>query len=139
MGDTSLSLWSITQGTLLATFEYFTRDQIMVFSHTNCLYVVQSNNDSMELRVYNMSTDRNTVIRSFPLPSHTLSILLTPDESQILIHTWIDIQVLSLGQFMIDAPRNGFTLAMDLSSDASLFSLATPTEIEIWDARIGQF
>src|SRR5258708_6030756 len=51
MGDTSLSLWSITQGTLLATFEHFTSDR-MVFSRTNRLYAVQSNGSSKELTVY---------------------------------------------------------------------------------------
>src|SRR5258708_6591267 len=137
MGDTSLSLWSITQGTLLATFGHFTWDR-MVFSRTNRLYAIQSNDGSKELKVYDASADPNTVIKSFPLPSHTESILPTPDESRILIRTLDDIQVWSLGQLTVDAaPRNSIG-AIDFSSDASLLALATRTEIEIWDARIGQ-
>src|SRR5258708_8534833 len=136
MSDTSLSLWSITQGTLLATFEHVRLDSI-VFSRTNRLYAVQSNGGSKELRVYDASADPNTVIKSFPLPYDTESILPTLDESRILIRTWGDIQVLSLGQLTVDAPRNDI-VGIDLSSDASLFALATRTEIEIWDARIGQ-
>ncbi len=109
-----------------------------MFSRTNRLYAVQSNYGSKELRVYSASADPNTVIKSFPLPYYTEFILPTPDESQILIHTWNYIQVLSLGQFTVDAPRNDIILGIDLSSDASLLALATRTEIEIWDARIGQ-
>src|SRR5258708_14649503 len=136
IGDTSVSLWSITQGTLLGTFEHVAWNW-MVFSRTNRLYAVQSNDGSDELKVYDVSVDPNTIIKSFPLPSHTGSILPTPDESRILIRTAEEIRVLSLGQFTDDAPRNDIW-GIDFSSDASLLALATPTEIEIWDARIGQ-
>src|SRR5258708_16814870 len=135
-GDTRL--WSITQGTLLAMFE--TGWDRIVFSRTNRLYATQSSDGGEELKVYDASADPNTVtIKSFPLPSRTISILPMPDESRILVHTWDDIQVWSLGQFTVtcDAPRNDI-VGIHFSGDASLLALATETDIEIWDARIVQ-
>ena len=121
-------LWSTTQGTLLATF----RGYCLEFSHANRLYVAEFGGG----RVY----DPNDVtFKSFSLPLNASSILPTPDESQILIHTEDDIQVWSLRQFTDTrgAPRYDIK-GIDLSSDASLLGLATETDIEIWDARIGQ-
>ncbi len=125
-------LWSITQGTLLATFEL--GGQISpVFSRTNRLYVGEFGS----VRVYDPSADPNNV--TFSLPSDPWSILPMPDESRILIHTRNDIQVWSLRQSMDrDASRDNI-IGIDLSHDASLLALATKTGIEIWDARIGQF
>src|SRR5258708_576015 len=61
-------IWSITQGTLLATF----KGHLVAFSRTNRLYLGQSGS----FRVYDMSADSiYVVIKSFPLPSTTLSIL----------------------------------------------------------------
>src|SRR5258708_22808456 len=134
IGRTLFVFGSLTQGSLLAKFKHFPWNP-MVFSRTNRLYAVQSNDDSKELKVYDASADPNTVIKSFPLPFDTWSILPTPDESRILICTRDDIQVLSLGQFTVDAPRNNIW-GIDLSSDASRLALATQTGIEIWDARI---
>src|SRR5258708_1018215 len=126
----------------------------MVFSHTNHLYVIQSSGG----RVYDASADPNSVtIKSFPLPSmiggyHTtmpdtisiyrvttcISILPAPDESQILIQTWNDIQVWSLRQLTDVPDTRDDIMNINLSGDASLLALATPTDIEIWDAQIGQ-
>src|SRR5258708_4322855 len=150
-------LWSITQGTLLATFETGWR-RMMVFSRTNRLYVAGAGGG----RVYDVSADPNSTIKSFPLPSigysaksgshkdlfwratrsadHTpKSLLPAPDESQILIRRQNDIQVWSLRQLTDarDAPRDDI-MGIDLSDDASLLAHSTETEIEIWDARIGQ-
>src|SRR5258708_26213537 len=66
-------------------------------------------------------------------------ILPTPDESRILSRTSNDIQVHSLK--FTDHPRNAprhHIVGIDISGDASLLALATLTDIEIWDARIGQ-
>ena len=137
-------LWSITQGTLLASFESESISPA-VFSRTNRLYVAEDDRG----RVYDASTDPNRVaIKSFPSPSivssvvpvpHTQkSILPMPDESRILIRTMVDIQVWSLKlSDTRDAPRNEI-MGIDISGDASLLALATETDIEIWDARIGQ-
>src|SRR5258708_1299394 len=136
-------LWSITQGTLLATFRTVYNP---VFSRTNRLYVADDPG-----RVYDMSADPEIVsIKSFPLPSpiyhvwvhidrSILPILPTPDESRILIRTENDIQVCSLKftDHTRNAPRHDIT-GIDISGDASLLALATRTGIEIWDARIGQ-
>ncbi len=126
-------LWSITQGTLLATFEADWGS--LVFSRTNRLYMMTRSGGG---RVYDVSADPNKVtIKSFPLPSHTRSIL--PDEPQILIRTSNDIQVWSLRELTDarDALRDDI-IDIDLSRDASLLALATKTDIEILDARIGQ-
>src|SRR5260221_2987608 len=56
-------LWSITQGTLLATFETGWR-RMMLFSRTNRLYVAGAGGG----RVYDVSADPNSTIKSFPLP-----------------------------------------------------------------------
>src|SRR5258708_22643215 len=103
-----------------------------VVSRTNRLYVGESGG----LKVYDASADLNNVtIKSFPLPI-VFSILPTPDESRILIRTADDIQLWQVRDTR-DAPRY-YIMGMDLSSDASLLALATKTNIEIWDARIGQ-
>src|SRR5258708_9413915 len=132
------TLWSITQGTLLATIEA----RSAVFSRTNRLYVAEFFGGG---KIYDMSADPNNVtIKSLPLPSQINSyvptpILPTPDESRILIHTYHGIQVWSLRQFTDtrDAPRRDI-LDIDFSHNASLLALATKTGIEIWDARIGR-
>src|SRR5258708_4169282 len=140
-------LWSITQGTLLATLE--TGWNSIVFSRTNRLYVAQSNSGSSTRKVYDVSTLNQVTIKSFPLPSPivysvvpvlrmTMSILPAPDESQILIRTWDDIQVWSLRQFTHRDPPRYAILTINFSHDASLFALATESNIEIWDARIGR-
>ncbi len=140
-------LWSITQGMVLTTFP--TGFNSLVFSHTNCLYVAD-NDHSDHGRVYDTSTDLDSVtIRSFPLPSTMVpsvivpdlfkSILPMPDESWILICTSNDIQVCSL-KFMDhthNAPCHDI-VDIDISGDTSLLALATTTNIEIWDAQIGQ-
>ena len=141
-------LWSITQGTLLATFKIAERYP-MVFSRTNRLYVTQSNDEWIFSGiVYDVSADPNNItIKSFPLPSLTVrfpipvrhtttSILPAPDESQILIRTWDDIQVWR--QFMDRDASCDNIIGIGLSGDASRLALATKTDIEIWDARIGQ-
>src|SRR5258708_8151718 len=132
-GEEEARLWSITQGTLLATFETERRP---VFSRTNRLYV----NDSSSVRVYDASADLNNVtIKWFPLSSRAEYLLPMPDESRILIHTDDHIHVWSLRQFMDrDASLHDDIRGIDLSHDASLLALATETGIEIWDARIGQ-
>src|SRR5258708_6851818 len=134
-------LWSITQGTLLATFP---GNSFPVFSRTNHLYVA----DDDRGRVYDAS-DPTTGIKSFPLPSPMVPsvpvpdifkfILPTPDESRILIRTSNDIQICSLKftDHTRNAPRHDIW-AIDISGDASLLALSTETGIEIWDARIGQ-
>ena len=127
-GPDEIRLWSITQGTLLAKFSGYDA----VFSRTNRLYVAESGG----LKVYDASADLNNVtIKSFPLPI-VFSILPTPDESRILIRTISDIQVWQVRDTR-DAPRYDI-MDMDLSNDVSLLALATETDIEIWDARIGQ-
>src|SRR5260221_10677875 len=106
-------LWSITQGTLLATFQGYSP----VFSRTNHLYYRAQFGGG---RVYDASADLNNVtIQSFSLPSHTFFILPTPDESRILFKTEHDIQVWPMRQFTntrryLDAVRD-----MCLSDDAS--------------------
>src|SRR5258705_12061089 len=77
------TLWSITQGTLLATIKAHSA----VFSRTNRLYVAES--DDGGGKIYNMSEDPNNVtIKSLHLPSRisfsSTSILPTPDASRIL-------------------------------------------------------
>ncbi len=136
-------LWSVTQGTLLATFE---PGSAMVLSRTNRLYVSAFPCG----RIYDMSADPNSVaVKSFRRPSplrcevgpspHTdVSILPTPDESRILICTSHVVEVLSLRPVTdTHAPRHDI-LGLTLSGDASILALATETNIEIWDARIGQ-
>src|SRR5258708_3621707 len=101
------TLWSITQGMLLATIKAHSA----VFSRTNRLYVVERGGGG---KIYDMSADPNNVtIKSFPLPSRIdfglpTPILPTPDESRILIHTWDDIQMWSLRESTDtrDAPRH---------------------------------
>ena len=113
-----------------------------VFSHTNRLYVTEFGGGG---KIYDMSADPNNVtIKSFPLPSWIdfdlpTPILPTPDESWILIHTFVGIQMWSLRQSTNtrDAPPDDI-MGVDFSRDASLLALATETGIEIWDARIGQ-
>src|SRR5258708_15615191 len=148
-GVTEARLWSITQGTLLATFP--TGYNRPVFSRTNRLYVADDDRvDSVDRgRVYDASADPDSVsIKSFPLPSPIVrfsvpyafkTILPTPDESRILIRTSNVIQVCSLNftDHTRNAPRHDI-IDIDLSGDASLLALATRTSIEIWDARIGQ-
>src|SRR5258708_4675633 len=139
-------LWSITQGTLLATFP--TEYSSPVFSHTNRLYVADV--DFLDRRrVYDTSPDPDRVsIKSFTLPSPICIlphygfefILPMPDESRILIRTSNNFQVCSLKftDHTRNAPRHDIE-GIDLSGDASLLlALATRTGIEIWDARIGQ-
>src|SRR5258708_4263629 len=139
-------LWSVTQGTLLATFG--TRwDCPVVFSRTNRLYVA----DYGVGRVYDASADPNSVtITSFPFISSlsyypllvlhaNISILPTPDESRILIRTWDDIQVcsLKLTDYTRDTSHRD-VIGIDLSGDASFLPLATLTDIEISVVRVGQ-
>src|SRR5258708_83917 len=127
-------LWSITQGTLLATF----KGHSLVFSRTNRLYARTADDSG---RVYDASADPNNVtIQSFSLPSDTFFILPTPDESRILFQTGRDIQIWPMRQFTDtrrDTPRDA-VLDVSFSDDASLLALGTVTSIEIWDARIGQ-
>src|SRR5258708_24788669 len=133
------TLWSITEGTLLATIEA----RSAVFSRTNRLYVAEFFGGGG--KIYDMSADPNNVtIKSFSLPSRIdfdlpTPILPTPHESRILIHTDDDIQVWSLRQFTDtrEAPRDDIR-DIDFSPDASLLALATINGIEIWDARIGR-
>src|SRR5258705_9508572 len=72
-------LWSITQGTLLATFR--TGWSRPVFSRTNHLYAAD-NADSVDRRygrVYDASADPDNVsIKSFPLPSPIVCITYLP-------------------------------------------------------------
>ncbi len=53
LGNRDAKLWSITQGTLLATFDVGLSH--IVFSRTNRLYVAQSGGG----RIYDMPTDPN--------------------------------------------------------------------------------
>ncbi len=135
-GQGEARLWSITQGTLLATFKTEWRCS-MVFSRTNRLYVAESESG----KVYDASGDPNNItIQSFSLPFDTWSIFPMPDESRILIEREFDIQVWPMGQFTdtrCDGPCYN-TEGVCFSDNASLLALATETGIEIWDARIGQ-
>src|SRR5258708_23641058 len=78
------TLWSITEGTLLATIEA----RSAVFSRTNRLYVAEFFGGGG--KIYDMSADPNNVtIKSFSLPSRIdfdlpTPILPTPHESRIL-------------------------------------------------------
>src|SRR5260370_40754140 len=67
-GEGEAILWSITQGTLLATFET-SYDRRVVFSRANRWYAINLSQDNG--RVYDLSADPKKVIKSFPLPSTT--------------------------------------------------------------------
>ena len=135
-------LFSTTQGTLLAVFELGMTS--LGFSRTNHLYMLPV---SGHVRVYNALGNHEA--RLIPVPGRVRHILPSLDDSQIVIQMATDsepphygIEVWSLRRFTDthdnSAPHPNTILNIDLSSDASLLAIATQTEIEIWDARIGR-
>ena len=130
-------LFSTMQGTLLAVFEAGMTS--LVFSRTSHLYMLPHSGD---LRVYNALGDHNQPeTRLIPLPVGTDHILPAPDDSQIVIQMGLNIRVWSprpVTDTHDSTPHANTILAIDLSDDASVLAIATQTEIEIWDARMGQ-
>ena len=134
----STRLWSGSQGTLLATLEVPSGP--LIFSHTDRLYV-RAFSDGRSVCDAPASYNQ-AVIQSFPFPAHTERIALAPDDSHIAIQALFDTQIWSLKHFgdthYSSNTRLNTILSVELSRNASLLAVGTQTEIEVWDARMGQ-